>query len=340
MASDFILRTEDHGDAVRDIQHRLVGTGRSIDPGEFGRFGPTTEAAVRDFQTSRSIRVDGLVGPETWGALVESGFELGDRLLFLRTPNLRGDDVAALQRTLNRLGFDAGREDGILGPETADAMREYQRNAGLSVDGVAGPATLDAIRRVEALAGGSVAQVRERDELRRPSELTGRRVYLAVAPGFDQIGTALRQALERHQAQVMHDLSGATDAVIAERANRWQSQLVLAIRSGEAPTWQCLYFSSGGFRSERGAHTAELIAEELTRVCSSDHPCAGKAYTILRETRMATIVCTLGDDDPSHLADLMVHSTELGRAIGRGAQRGFEEARAGTGEFPAAPRDP
>ena len=37
-------------------------------------------------------------------------------MLYLRRPMLRGDDVAELQRQLNALGFDAGREDGILGP--------------------------------------------------------------------------------------------------------------------------------------------------------------------------------------------------------------------------------
>ena len=36
---------------------------------------------------------------------------------------LRGDDVSELQRRLNALGFDAGREDGILGPETEAALR-------------------------------------------------------------------------------------------------------------------------------------------------------------------------------------------------------------------------
>ena len=111
-----ILRAGDEGDAVRDLQHRLGGAGHVVAPTEIGTFGDNTEAAVRAFQTSRQIRIDGIVGPETWSALVESGFVLGDRLLYLQSPNLRGDDVVALQHTLNRLGFDAGREDGILGP--------------------------------------------------------------------------------------------------------------------------------------------------------------------------------------------------------------------------------
>ena len=114
-------RAGGRGDAVRDLQHRLVGARvTSVAPAEFGSFGADDRGrGPRVPERRAGSRVDGIVGPETWSALVESGFVLGDRLLYLRRPILRGDDVAALQHRLNRLGFDAGREDGILGPETA-----------------------------------------------------------------------------------------------------------------------------------------------------------------------------------------------------------------------------
>src|SRR5690606_26987353 len=70
----------DHGAAVADLQRRLVALGHAVPPAERdGRFGGGTELAVRAFQAARHVRVDGICGPETWAALVESGFTLGDR---------------------------------------------------------------------------------------------------------------------------------------------------------------------------------------------------------------------------------------------------------------------
>ena len=62
------------------------------------------------------------------------------RLLRLQTPFLRGDDVRALQQALR----DAGKElrvDGIFGPATESAVRQWQGQHGLKIDGIVGPAT-------------------------------------------------------------------------------------------------------------------------------------------------------------------------------------------------------
>lgn len=47
--------------------------------------------------------------------------------------------IATIQTDLNRLGYDAGTADGVLGPRTSEAIRRYQRDHSLLVDGRATP---------------------------------------------------------------------------------------------------------------------------------------------------------------------------------------------------------
>ena len=56
-----------------------------------------------------------------------------------------GNDVAALQRALDRSGIDPGPIDGDYGPLTSDAVREYQEWQGLPITGIADQETLDSL---------------------------------------------------------------------------------------------------------------------------------------------------------------------------------------------------
>lgn len=65
-----LLRRGDAGGAVAELQQLLVTAGFDLGPeGADGHFGAATERAVRSFQASRSLDVDGLVGRGTWAAL-------------------------------------------------------------------------------------------------------------------------------------------------------------------------------------------------------------------------------------------------------------------------------
>ncbi|MFC2170507.1 peptidoglycan-binding protein [Calditrichota bacterium] len=55
-------------------------------------------------------------------------------------------DIKSLQHNLHRLGYDPGSIDGILGPKTRAAVREFQHDHGLLVDGVPGPKTVYALQ--------------------------------------------------------------------------------------------------------------------------------------------------------------------------------------------------
>jgi N-acetylmuramoyl-L-alanine amidase len=321
------LQRGEVGEGVRDLQRRLAALGHDSSADEPGDFGPATETAVRHFQQQRGLLVDGLCGTQTWAALVESGFTLGDRMLYFRQPMLRGDDAAELQRRLNALGFDAGREDGILGRETAAAIVELQRNLGLAPDGICGPATVAALRRVDGLAAGSVASVREREMLRRgPHGLAGRRVFLTASPGFEALGDAVARGLAEAGAGALLDSSGADDSTTAIAANEFGAALFLALRARAGSDCLCSYFSTGTFRSEAGYRVAAAVQEELAELLTDATGPCGKAYAILRETRMAAVVCELVEHgDVDGMRHLVARAGDISRAIVRGVRRGVEQ---------------
>ncbi len=94
-----------------------------------GDFGPGTEKAVRDFQQSAGLTVDGIAGPDTFTAL-------GLPELVLLRQGSRGNAVKKLQ---TGLGIEA---DGKFGAGTQKAVKAFQEANGLDADGLAGPETL------------------------------------------------------------------------------------------------------------------------------------------------------------------------------------------------------
>ena len=61
------LRWGSRGDAVSDLQSALNNNGANL--AVDGVFGPLTDSAVKDYQRSNGLLVDGVVGPETRGSL-------------------------------------------------------------------------------------------------------------------------------------------------------------------------------------------------------------------------------------------------------------------------------
>ncbi|MFI5046835.1 MAG: peptidoglycan-binding protein, partial [Acidimicrobiia bacterium] len=294
-----VLRPGSSGEAVRGLQHRLRGLGFAV-ADDAGEYGSSTERAVRAFQTQRGIRVDGVCGAETWGELRDSGYHLGDRLLCMRRPMLRGDDVGDLQARLNALGFDAGKEDAIFGPDTEVALTEFQRNAGISADGICGRETIAMLDRLGTYAGGAVAVARERDALRDPQDLAGRRVYVTAAPELSELAHHLVDGLQAAGAQAVADAGTRTESGFARAANDFGADLFLAIRprsaaerqlEGGGATCRCSYYAAGTFRSEAGYAIATAVAARVGLALGGTGAACGRAYPVLRETHMTAVVC-------------------------------------------------
>ena len=122
---------------VRSLQYLLNahGAGLTVD----GIFGARTNSAVRNYQASHGLAVDGMVGPQTWSSL----------LVTVRRGSV-GQAVKAFQDQMNARNIAAGGTaylavDGVFGAKTETAAYYFQNRLadywGIAVDGIVGPQT-------------------------------------------------------------------------------------------------------------------------------------------------------------------------------------------------------
>ena len=287
-----------HGPAVRDLQRRLTEIGWDLSEDVGDLFGPATQGAIRAFQADRGLEISGTVDGPTWRTLVEAGYRLGDRPIYHHRPMLRGDDVQDLQIRLGSLGFDAGWVDGIFGPDSEAALKDFQRNAGLTTDGIAGPATMVELQRLGAKSARTepVAGVRERESLRRRAGvgLTDRRIVLGetgtLAALVDATGRELRTAGGR--VLTLHDPDASDQA---RAANQFQGDVYVGLTTSIDPGSRLQYFSIEQFVSTGGQLLADEVAPRIADLLDGPAPrVSGGGIAILRETRMPAIWCELG----------------------------------------------
>ena len=309
------LAVGDDGDPVRDVQRRLRRVGFPVPETEDGHFGPGTAAALRRFQADRGLHPDEACGPQTWSALVEAGYHLGDRFLYRRTSMLRGEDVAELQERLGSLGFDAGRVDGIFGPDTGEALEEFQRNCGLTADGICGPDVVAALDRLAARQAGptSVARVREVERLRGTAgALPGHRMVVGHGGDAGPMAESLARMLRESGAEV-EVINHPDGSAHARQANEQEAQLYVGLRlvaTGEQT--RVAFYAQRNWESVGGHRLADLIQETVEQgtvpILMPD--VLGMRLPVLRETRMPAVSCELGPAD-----QVVPVTAELTRAI-------------------------
>lgn len=319
-----LLRRGDSGPAVEEIREKLGQLGLLVDtPQSRGYFDADVDHAVRVFQQGRRLITDGIVGPDTYRALREAGWTLGDRMLsFTLSSPTSGDDVATLQERLLELGYNVGRPNGTFDQQTEQALCRFQRDYGMTPDGVCGPETLRAFRRLgRKVTGGRPGLLREQELLRRAGpRMRGKRIVIDPGHGGPDRGVEIAGV---NEADLMWDLArriagrmSATgmeallsrqettcppDVERAQFANDVGADLVVSLhtdanRSMHAQGLATYHFGNGsGATSTVGEALAGLIQRELlTRTAMLDcgsQPCT---WELVRRTRMPAVRIEVG----------------------------------------------
>ncbi|WP_199513241.1 N-acetylmuramoyl-L-alanine amidase [Nucisporomicrobium flavum] len=322
------IRRGDTGPAVEEIRSILVGLDL-LDTGGT-EFDSATETAVRAFQQSRGLGVDGLVGPETWSALDGARWKLGARTLFHSVPtSLVGEDVRTLQERLLEMGFDTGRADGIYGPRTARAVAQFQREVGLTPDGSCGPQTMKALRRLgRKVVGGRPNWLREAEAFRQSgSSLVGKTIVIDPGHGGpEDLGVVVPDGqLRWTEADLAFDIATRLEGRLAaagmrvhltrgpspaqsmtgqERAalaNSLGADLLISLHldghdNPAADGVATYHYGTGnGVTSTVGERLANLVQREVVvRTGMRDCRIHAKTWELLRFTRMPAVRVELG----------------------------------------------
>lgn len=121
---------------VAQIQAELRLRGYPI-PRVSGRMDAQTEAAIRDYQLGQGVQVTGEPSARLRDELRAASAQPEAAVVFSR------EQRAAAQRALNERGYDAGPADGVLGPRSADAIRQFQTHRNLGASGELTPRTME-----------------------------------------------------------------------------------------------------------------------------------------------------------------------------------------------------
>ena len=104
-----------------------------------GTFGEDTKAAVKRFQESSGLVVDGHIGPTTKATLMSDRAQ-GNALSI----GAKGDDVTRVQERLKELGYTK-KVTGYFGSDTDAAIKSFQQTNKLTVDGKVGAHTMNTL---------------------------------------------------------------------------------------------------------------------------------------------------------------------------------------------------
>lgn len=122
------IASGDRGGAVRALESLLSSLG--FTPGAAdGQFDPQLRGTVKNFQAAMGLPQTGELDAKTFGAL-RTAVRSERSLEGVISRGQKGDDIARVERQLDRLGYDVGAKDGISDGQLGDAIVAFKRDQG------------------------------------------------------------------------------------------------------------------------------------------------------------------------------------------------------------------
>ena len=141
-----------------DIMMQVVLKSYGYYPGDIdGIFGKISTNALIEFQSSNNIEPDGIIGSQTCDLLLDKSQIVKNTKIISTISNDEtqknsqdySQDIYDAQLKLKDLGLYTSNIDGINGPGTKRALKNFQSKSGLIPDGVLGPLTIAALEKGE-----------------------------------------------------------------------------------------------------------------------------------------------------------------------------------------------
>ncbi len=288
---------------------------------EIGRFGPSTKSQVRAFQFAKGIPATAVCDASTWHVLIEAHWKLGDRLLYLRRPMVRGDDVAQLQGKLSWLGFDPGKVDGIFGSTTQKALSDFQVNVGMAGDGICGPDTVAELQRNFGRSPITITSVKEiikLNELKRnPTQFS---IVLASSLELASTTEAARVSLAKEGFRVVN-FCHYDVAVVAELSNNVGADVVVYLENNDGIGNLVSYFQGFHYTSGVGQSLSDFLSAALVETGNGTSiKVIGSRHRILQLTKAPCVTLAL---DANNIRTSLPHS--VASAISTALTRWFRE---------------
>jgi len=317
-----VMRKNSSGPEVTDLQRRLKLLGYDLgSTGVDGILGPKTADAVKEFQQDRGLRASGVVDQETWQELVDAGYKIGDRLLYLKHPPFRGDDVRTLQYWLKSLGFYRFKENGIFCTHTQDAVIDFQKNINLSADGIVGDGTIKHLVRLKRIIEpkktsnfpfNSKLELKKRQGTVNVAFDYGHDIYDEEIDRYFKEKIYICRSIVNYCRQLLEEVGiksivtvndNNQSLFLADRinyANKAEPDIMVSInlsysRDNMANGCSCYYFKGLRSYSVNGNQMANLIQDMIVKnLRIPDCRVHGSSYSILKETEMTSVLVEPG----------------------------------------------